>query len=53
MAYVKRGGRLVSLGFFSTPEEAAMSYARTPEHRHRQQHQNTLVAGQGLFQIHH
>jgi len=30
-AKVKRGGKTVSLGYFTTPEEAALSYARTPE----------------------
>ena len=30
-AEVRRGGKQVSLGCFETPEEAALSYARTPE----------------------
>ena len=30
-ALVQRGGKLVSLGSFATPEHAALSYARTPE----------------------
>jgi len=30
-AKVRRGGRTVALGYFATPEEAALSYARSPE----------------------
>ena len=30
-AQVRRGGKKVSLGYFATPEEAALCYARTPE----------------------
>ena len=31
LAQVKRGGKSVNLGYFATPEEAALSYARSPE----------------------
>ena len=32
-ARVSRDGKVVSLGMFATPEEAALCYARTPEAR--------------------
>ena len=31
LAQVKRGGKSVNLGYFATPEEAALTYARSPE----------------------
>jgi len=30
-AYLSRGGKQVTLGYFATPEEAALCYARSPE----------------------